>query len=716
MKFKFQFFTIIAVVFLITAFLFFNIYKEVENETKQQLGEQLKTHAKLASKGIIQFFTDYYNDLAFLSKIDKIINVDKDTEDILLDYFENHSDYVSAITRIDSEGRIIKTVPVVNSVIGMDVSDQAHNKKVMETQEPVISDVFEAVQGYNTIALAYPIFNDSIYDGCISLLIPFEHVSSLFLENIHVGQSGYAWMISHDGVELYCKTDDHIGQNYTSNNHNFSIEMIENTPSEFLGSRMDGNLNNQKSLAYFYPVILGDNSWSIIVTVPENEVFSITNGFRNKLLLIALSFLSLSILFSYLYYRRKLNIAKNIREQKDLFSTIGKETGLILYDYDISTDNIEWSGAIESTLGYSEKELNQFTIKEWKELIHPADMDIMKKLQDAIDKNENFDTEYRCKNKNGEYLFIEDNGIILKSDGEKSMRLVGIMKDITDRKIVEQELIQNKNNLEEIVKARTEELNQKNIELEKDIKKRQRIEIELRKAKEQAEVSDKLKSEFLAQMSHEIRTPISTIMNFTTLLKMEFEGKTSEENSHSFSAIENAADRLLRTIDLVLNLSDIEAGTYKPHIIDIDLKEHILSPLINEFKIIAGRKKLELVFNYDPDIKPIKLDRYTITQIFANLIDNAIKYTNEGLITINLIQNSEYYNCEIIDTGIGISEEYLPRLFEVFSQEEQGYTRKYDGSGLGLALVKNYCSINNAVIQVESKKGSGSKFTVKIKK
>ena len=104
---------------------------------------------------------------------------------------------------------------------------------------------------------------------------------------------------------------------------------------------------------------------------------------------------------------------------------------------------------------------------------------------------------------------------------------------------------------------------------------------------------------------------------------------------------------------------------------------------------------------------------YIVTQIFANLIDNAIKYTRHGTIKITTYNNSDnFFSVDIQDTGIGISEEFQKTLFEAFTQEEQGYTRKFDGNGLGMSLVKEYCRLNNAIISLSSEKNEGTTFTV----
>jgi len=133
---------------------------------------------------------------------------------------------------------------------------------------------------------------------------------------------------------------------------------------------------------------------------------------------------------------------------------------------------------------------------------------------------------------------------------------------------------------------------------------------------------------------------------------------------------------------------------------------------MKEFRKQAETKKLK--FEYIPE-KPkpyIHADYYTVSQIFANLIENAIKYTKEGSVKVIIKREDGQIKVDVTDTGIGISDSFIPVLFDLFRQEEQGYTRKYEGNGLGLALVKNYIEMNKAEIEVESKKGEGSTFRI----
>ncbi|MBU1096154.1 MAG: PAS domain S-box protein [Bacteroidetes bacterium] len=252
------------------------------------------------------------------------------------------------------------------------------------------------------------------------------------------------------------------------------------------------------------------------------------------------------------------------------------------------------------------------------------------------------------------------------------------------------------------------------IAIKQDITERKKFEQQLIQAKEQAEKSDKLKSEFLAQMSHEIRTPISSITSFTNLLRSELEDKVGDDIKLTFDMIDLGSKRLIRTIDLILNMSSIQTDTYQLELVNLELCEDVIKPVIKDFMKAAAVKGLDLKLrNKLKTSRILKLDQYSMSQIFVNLIDNAIKYTNEGFIEITVEQNkSGNLKVTIEDSGIGISKEYLRNLFRPFSQEEQGYTRSYEGNGLGLALVKNYCTLNKADISVDSIKGKGTKVTI----
>ncbi len=240
---------------------------------------------------------------------------------------------------------------------------------------------------------------------------------------------------------------------------------------------------------------------------------------------------------------------------------------------------------------------------------------------------------------------------------------------------------------------------------------------QLRISKELAERSDKLKSEFLAQMSHEIRTPINIIFGFTSLLRDIVEDKLVEDHTETFEMINNAGQRIMRTVDAILEMSQIQTGNIEINSEKLDLEKDILKPILREFQLKAESKKLGFEFkNNSPDQK-ILGDKYMLSQVFIHLIDNAIKFTPKGKVEIIIFSNSNQQPCvSVKDTGIGISEEYQSKLYSPFSQEDTGYTRRFEGNGLGLAIVKRYVELNKADIEVQSQKGVGTTFTVVFKK
>ncbi|MFH0733054.1 MAG: PAS domain S-box protein [bacterium] len=247
--------------------------------------------------------------------------------------------------------------------------------------------------------------------------------------------------------------------------------------------------------------------------------------------------------------------------------------------------------------------------------------------------------------------------------------------------------------------------------LAEDITEKKRINKNLIASKEKAEKADKLKTEFLAQMSHEIRTPINVIISFSSLVAETVNTDENPELVEYFASIKNAGKRIIQTIDSILNMSELQSGSYEVIKKDTDIYKDILMPFYNEFIKTCENKSIGLELVLQTENSVVNIDKYSTAKIFENLIDNAIKYTLEGGIKL-IVKQNENKKLEILvsDTGIGISEEFMRDLFEPFRQEEQGYSRRYEGNGLGLSLVKKYCEINDIFIGVESKKGVGTTF------
>lgn len=232
-------------------------------------------------------------------------------------------------------------------------------------------------------------------------------------------------------------------------------------------------------------------------------------------------------------------------------------------------------------------------------------------------------------------------------------------------------------------------------------------------AKEEAERANKLKTEFLAQISHEIRTPVAISMGHTAIIKDQLGNMLTPEIIRSINAIESADKRLIRTVEMILDMSEIQLGTYRANYAELDLMKEIFGETKDEFTNQCKEKGIEFSIINKFEHPIIYGDKKSVRLIIINLIENAIKFTENGSVEV-IIEKSEKEKINIIvsDTGIGIAQDFLAKIFEPFVQEDQGYTRVYEGNGLGLSLVKKYCELNEAEISVESEKGKGSKFIV----
>lgn len=246
----------------------------------------------------------------------------------------------------------------------------------------------------------------------------------------------------------------------------------------------------------------------------------------------------------------------------------------------------------------------------------------------------------------------------------------------------------------------------------RDITERKKLIDDLIRAKEEAEEANRLKSGFISMMSHEIRTPLNVILGFNTVIREMFDTGKDEEVTKYFEAVEKAGKRLLNTINQILDISRIEANEFDLSLKNINLNQKIRE-VVNQLDVLAKNKEIKFIVNLDDSIPDLKLDEYCIDGILVNLINNAIKFSLQGqMIEISSRNLGEKVSIKVRDYGIGMSEEYQKHLFQPFSQEEVGYARPYEGTGLGLALTKKFVELMKGEIKIWSKKGEGTEFEV----
>ncbi len=245
----------------------------------------------------------------------------------------------------------------------------------------------------------------------------------------------------------------------------------------------------------------------------------------------------------------------------------------------------------------------------------------------------------------------------------------------------------------------------------------QGIEIQLRKAKEEAIRASNAKTEFLSMMSHEIRTPLNGIVAMTYLMQQE---NHSPEMAENFKILQFSTENLYVLINDILDFNKIEAGKVELESIDFNIKD-LVTNIKKSIQVHAASKEIEIHLNYDEDI-PEQLigDPLRLSQILNNLVNNAVKFTDEGSITIELFLNS-YTDQEVTidvsvkDTGIGIAKENLSSIFEKFTQADKHISRRFGGTGLGLGITKKLLELHGSKINVDSEIGKGSNFYFSIK-
>ncbi|MDP4114836.1 MAG: PAS domain S-box protein [Bacteroidota bacterium] len=253
--------------------------------------------------------------------------------------------------------------------------------------------------------------------------------------------------------------------------------------------------------------------------------------------------------------------------------------------------------------------------------------------------------------------------------------------------------------------------------LSRNITDRKMMDIQLINAKDKAEQANKVKSEFVANISHEIRTPLNSILAYSDLLKRSM---TDQESLKYIESIEKGGNNLLTIVNDLLDLSKIEAGR-----LDITYSVFKLSEIVNEvvnfFNYKINEKKLNLSIKYNNNFaNSVLLDEIRLRQVLVNLVGNAIKFTNKGYVKIiidQFLKENKLLDLFIVieDSGIGIAENEFENIFKAFRQQEGQNTRKYGGTGLGLTITKRLVEMMNGTITVESQQGVGSRFIIYFK-
>ncbi len=351
-----------------------------------------------------------------------------------------------------------------------------------------------------------------------------------------------------------------------------------------------------------------------------------------------------------------------------------------IWDWDAKQDSFYFSSKWYTMLGYQSDNLGQMdymiflgmVYEDDKEKVNLCRLDI---LQGKIINK--FALEFRMYHKSGELRWIRSRAIILRDDTGKVYRIVGANTDITQERLVAEQLV---------------------------------------KAKEEAEIASHYKSEFLANMSHEIRTPIGFITGLCYMMK---DTGMNEKQADYVHKIKKSAQNLLSIVNDILDFSKIEAGRLEIDLQTVNLHEIIMS-VIESFQSVVQEKNIKLKCCISPEVPVfVESDSLRLNQIFVNLINNAIKFTSEGEVVleakcISKIENNAEVEIVVRDTGIGMSEKQQAKLFKAFSQADASVSRQFGGTGLGLVICRDLLKLLGGTISVRSEEGKGTEFVIKM--
>ncbi len=393
----------------------------------------------------------------------------------------------------------------------------------------------------------------------------------------------------------------------------------------------------------------------------------------------------------------------NALSKQELIQLVNSLPGMAYRTVDNQLWNMDFisNGSLELT-GYTPGELIGKEGVSFIDLINPEDItESIARSARYLEEKKPFQIEYRITTCTGETRWLLDRATGIYSKTGKLLTIEGFIIDITEQIQIQQRLNSTR---ADAIKAYEIAENTKS-ELKEALKV---AEFLTEKAKE----ASNAKTCFLANMSHEIRTPMNAIIGFSEVLSQDSSIKGKQLKY--INIIKQNSQNLLNIINNILDISKIEAGKITIEKRNISVR-NICKDLMETLRFSAQQKGLSLEYDIDRStVDTINSDPTRLRQCLTNLIGNAIKFTNEGSVTLQVNSDGDYINFSVIDTGIGIARDKQSKIFDVFSQEDVSTTRKYGGSGLGLSITRDLVSLLGGNLSLESCKGKGSKFTISI--
>ncbi|MDQ1238049.1 MAG: two-component system, cell cycle sensor histidine kinase and response regulator CckA [Thermodesulfobacteriota bacterium] len=432
--------------------LFYAFYNEAKKTAFEKLNEEQMIHAKQAARGIEEFFKIWTGILTSFARMDAIINNDTRGKLYMDLFLEAHQEQILSITRVDENGTIICTVPF-NLLIGTNISDQKHVQEILRDHKPVVSDVFKTVQGFYAVALHVPVFKGPSFKGTISILINFESLAKRYLGVIEIGQTGYAWVVSRDGTQLYSPFQGFTGKSVYENYKDFPsiMSMVEDMlrGRQGIATYTFDKIGQQtvapvRLHAVYLPINIGATFWSIAVVSSETEVLSTLSSFRNRLILVIgvifiggmfFSIVGAKAWFVLAEEEKRKQIEKELRSSEQRYRQLFEHNPAPILIYERGTLKIlAVNGAFTDHYGYSYEKALSLHLTD----IYPEDEKVpITRLAAALQGPASV----------GEWRHLKADGSIISIvarsediDYERHNARIAVISDITERKQMENAL------------------------------------------------------------------------------------------------------------------------------------------------------------------------------------------------------------------------------------------------------------------------------------
>ncbi len=703
MKYRYWLVLFLCVLFL-CAMLFGLFYNEAKRNAIDDLNDQQLLVARQTKKGIEEFFRFHTGILVRNAAQRHMARPDAEGRMNMEVLYKALSDSVAAVTRVDAAGRIVHTVPFNGRNIGRDISHQSHIREITRTHEPVMSDVFTAVQGFRAVALHVPVFEGRIFRGSLGVLIRFESIARGYLENIRIGSNGYAWLVTKEGIELYCPVPGHIGRSVFENCRDFpsiismAREMTEGrqgTTTYLYDMIRDRKVTTEVKHAVYLPINVVNTYWSIVVATPDREVIGALARFRTRLLVIFGILIVFGIPSSYFGARawkilaeeKKRKVAEeSLRESEERYRTLFDTSGDALFILSTDLTPIDVNPAALRMFGFSGREdFMSHTVADGSPECQPdgtlSSVKAVKMVDIALKDGSHF---FEWTHRKTDGTEFPSHVLLSRMPYQGREVLQASVRDISSQRAAE--------------KGR--------LEMEKRILHSQKLES---------------LGVLAGGLAHEFNNILTVIQAGLEIMRMEAERGLSVTTSY----IDGALDASKKAADLTAKMLAYAGKS----VISVRRKVDVNAVAQTGLALCraSAGDNVEVCLDGAADLPGINGDVNQIQQVVINLITNSLEAIGsmKGSISVrtgvedcdeerlkaNVVEDSQcvpgrFVFLEVADSGCGIDEAARKHLFEPF------FSTRFLGRGLGLPAILGIVRSHGGAIFLNSVANRGTTVRV----